>query len=153
MLMVKTIIKNMFSRYATRLHPYQQRVLPDGFRGRFKFATEKCIMCCACAQKCPTKCLRIEPETGLWSRENMACIYCEVCADSCPTGCITMTNVYGRPLTAPRFLEFQCKPRVKKIKASATEKEKKEAVETAILERQQEQEKSPQHTRKTVVEK
>jgi Formate hydrogenlyase subunit 6/NADH:ubiquinone oxidoreductase 23 kD subunit (chain I) len=147
MLMVKTIMKNLFGRYATRLHPFEQKVLPEAYRGRFKFAIDKCIMCNACALKCPTLCISINPDTGYWAREVKGCVYCGVCADKCPTGCITMTNVYKPPITELTIQEFHCKPRVKKGKASASE------VQDAILEKQKEDEKKPQVMRKVVAEK
>ena len=138
MFMTKTILSNLLNKYSTRLHPAEQRVLPDGFRGRFKFAIDKCIMCRACVLKCPTKCIRIEPDTGLWEREVMACIYCGVCAEVCPTGCITMTNVYRPPITEPAYLSFQCKPKpVKKAKA-ASAADSKEQIEAAIKKKQKE---------------
>ena len=117
MLMTKTIFGNLLKKYSTRLHPGEQRILPDGFRGRFKFAINKCIMCRLCAIKCPTKVILIDPEIGLWEREVMGCLYCGVCADVCPTGCISMTNVYRPPITEPAFLRFNVKPKPSKKNA------------------------------------
>ena len=140
MLMLKTIAKNLANKYSTRCHPFEQRVLAEGFRGKFKFVIDKCIMCRACSLKCPTQCLRVEPETGLWAQDLMACVHCGICAEVCPTGCIIMTNVYEGPMTEPTYLEFKCKPKMKKMKANATEEEKQEAVVEAILEKQKEKE-------------
>lgn len=142
MRMLKTIINNLTHKYSTRRHPFEQRVLADGFRGRFKFAIDKCIMCEACSRKCPTMCLHVEPEEGLWSREVMACVYCGLCAEVCPTGCITMTNVYRPPITEPTYLRFNVEPRKKKkVKKDATDSEKKEAIAEAILEQQKDRDK------------
>ncbi|WP_027187947.1 4Fe-4S binding protein [Desulfovibrio cuneatus] len=139
MLMGRTIIKNLLHKYATRLHPYEQRILPDKFRGRFRFIIDKCIMCRNCAVKCPTKCITIDPETGLWEREVMACVYCGVCADVCPTGCIIMTNVYRPPITEPTKLTFMCTPRPKKKKPTEeAQTMNKKDVETAIKQQQAE---------------
>ena len=136
MFMTKTIFGNLLKKYSTRLHPVEQRILPDGFRGRFKFAISKCILCRACVIKCPTKVIRIDPELGLWEREVMGCLYCGVCADVCPTGCITMTNVYRPPITEPAFLRFNVKPRpAKKDKEMPKEKEIKAAIEEKIAEK------------------
>lgn len=124
MFMTKTVLGNLLKKYSTRLHPFEQRVLPDGYRGRFKFVIEKCIMCRQCAIKCPTQVIRIEPEKGIWEREVMGCLYCGVCADVCPTGCLTMTNVYRPPITEPAFLKFNVKPRpAKKAKNEDTPSE------------------------------
>ncbi|MDL2291184.1 4Fe-4S binding protein [Desulfovibrio sp. OttesenSCG-928-F20] len=131
MFMTKTIIGNLLKKYSTRLHPFEQRVLPDGYRGRFKFVIDKCIMCRQCAIKCPTQVIRIEPEKGIWEREVMGCLYCGVCADVCPTGCLTMTNVYRPPITEPAFLKFNVKPRpAKKSKTdeAPTPKQVQEAI-------------------------
>lgn len=121
MFMTKTIFGNLLKKYSTRLHPVEQRILPDGYRGQLRFASDKCILCRACAIKCPTKIIRIDPEIGLWEQEVMGCLYCGVCADVCPTDCIAMSNVYRPPLTEPAFLRFNVKPRPKKSAALKAE--------------------------------
>ncbi|MDL2316339.1 4Fe-4S binding protein [Desulfovibrio sp. OttesenSCG-928-A18] len=139
--MAKTIINNLLHKYSTRLHPVEQRILPDGFRGRFKFVIDKCILCKQCAIKCPTQVIHIDPEVGLWERQVMGCLYCGVCEDVCPTGCITMTNVYRPPITEPAFLRFNVKPRpAKKAKSGAGADVQEngavlEAIEEKVLER------------------
>ncbi len=135
MFMTKTILSNLLTKYATRMHPVEQRILPDGFRGRFKFAIDKCILCRQCVLKCPTKVIRIDPEVGLWEREVMGCLYCGVCADVCPTGCLTMTNVYRPPITEPAFLRFNVKPRPAKKKELSQEGEIKAAIEAKVAEK------------------
>lgn len=140
MFMTKTIFANLLSKYSTRLHPFEQRVLPDGYRGRFKFVIDKCIMCRQCAIKCPTQVIRIEPEKGIWEREVMGCLYCGVCADVCPTGCLTMTNVYRPPITEPAFLKFNVKPRpAKKGKddGEPSAKQVKDAIEAKAVENEE----------------
>ena len=114
MYMTKTILGNLLKKYSTRLYPDEQRVLPDAFRGRFKFVVDKCILCRLCVIKCPTKVIRIDPEVGLWEREVMGCLYCGVCADVCPTGCIIMTNIHRPPILEQAFLRFNVKPRPSK---------------------------------------
>ena len=147
MFMTKTIIGNLLHKYSTRLHPMEQRAMPAGIRGNLTIDADKCIACRICAIKCPTQCILVQPETGLWERETMACIYCGVCADVCPTGCITMTNVYRGPFTEPNFLRFQCKPKVSKkakggaaLSPDASPEEKKAAVEAAVKAKQEENE-------------
>lgn len=135
MLMAKTIFSNLLKKYSTRLYPGEQRILPDGFRGRFKFVIDKCILCRQCVVKCPTKVIRIDPEIGLWEREVMGCLYCGVCADVCPTGCIAMTNTYRPPITEQSYLRFNVKPRPSKKKAAPMdETEIQEAIQQKISE-------------------
>ena len=121
MFMTPTIISNLFSRYATRLYPFVPRTV-EGSRGGLNIDIDKCVMCKACAVRCPTNCLTVEAEKGLWEREVMACIYCGVCADCCPTDCISMTIPHNPPMTGPEFSKFQGKPRVKKAAKSASTK-------------------------------
>ena len=119
MLMSKTIFSNLLGKYSTRLHPFEQRPMPEGFRGRLQFDSESCIMCGICARKCPTHCIHIDADAGLWEREVKACVFCGVCAESCPTQSITQTNVYRSPITEAVIQKHQCKPRQKKAKAAA----------------------------------
>lgn len=132
MFMTKTIFNNLLKKYSTRLHPFEQRVLPEGFRGRFKFAIDKCILCRNCVVKCPTGVIRIDAEEGIWERAVMGCLYCGVCADVCPTGCITMTNVYRPPITEPAFLSFRVTPRPKKAKGVTKTSDTPGEIEAAI---------------------
>lgn len=152
MFMTKTIFANLMSKYATRLHPFEQRILPEGYRGRFKFAIDKCILCRQCAIKCPTQVIDIDAEKGIWHREVMGCLYCGVCADVCPTGCITMTNVYRPPITEPAFLTFHVKPRPAKKKGkddgAASEKE----IQAALEQKVEEAEEKPAVSKKSAVE-
>ena len=151
MFMTKTIFANLMSKYATRLHPFEQRVLPEGFRGRFKFAIDKCILCRQCAIKCPTKVIDINAEEGIWHREVMGCLYCGVCADVCPTGCITMTNVYRPPITEPAFLTFHVTPRPAKKKAKSEVPSEKE-IQAALEKKVEETEAKPAVSKKVTVE-
>jgi len=136
MYMTKTIMSNLLKKYSTRLHPFEQRILPDGFRGRLKFAIKKCILCRLCEIKCPTKIIHIDAEIGLWEREVMGCLYCGVCADVCPTGCITMTNVHRPPIMEPAFQRFNVTPKPSKKKEQpAQEGEIKAALEAKAVEK------------------
>jgi ech hydrogenase subunit F len=133
--MTKTILSNLLNKYSTRLHPFEEHILPDTFRGRFKFVIDKCISCRLCEAKCPTKVIRIDTEIGLWEREVMGCLYCGVCVDVCPTGCIIMTNVYRPPITEQAVLRFNVKPKPAKKKESGQEGEIKAALEAKAVEK------------------
>lgn len=120
MFMTKTVLSNLMSKYSTRLHPVEQRVLPEMYRGRFEFIPEKCILCKICSIKCPTKVITVDTETGVWTQDVKGCVYCGVCEDVCPTKCLHLTNVYHEPFTETRpMLSFTAPPRPKKVKAEA----------------------------------
>ena len=120
MFMSKVVLKNLFSKYATRKHPFVRREQPEGARGMFAFDEDDCIQCGMCATKCPTNCITLDPEKGIWKRSIMACLYCGVCADVCPKKCIHLTNKYRGPVTKEEFLVFHTKPKVKKAKPAAS---------------------------------
>lgn len=116
MFMTKTIISNLLHKYATRLHPAEQRPMAAGNRGNLVIEASKCIACRICANKCPTGVISVDPENGKWEQRINGCVYCGVCADVCPTHCITMTPDYRRPFLEPAFLRCDIKPRPKKVK-------------------------------------
>ena len=119
MWMTKVILGNLLNKYSTKLHPFEKREMPEAYRGQFKLDSELCIMCQACALKCPTKCITIEPELGLWTQDAMACVHCAVCVEVCPTSCLTMTKEYRSPYIKRMTQEFRCPPRIKKNKIAA----------------------------------
>ena len=116
MFMTKTIISNLLHKYATRLHPVEQRPMAAGNRGNLAIEASKCFACRICANKCPTGVITVDPENGKWEQRINGCVYCGVCADVCPTHCITMTTDYRRPFLEPAFLRCDIKPRPKKVK-------------------------------------
>ena len=130
MLMTKTILSNMLHKYATRLHPMEQRSPASGNRGGLAIAAEKCTSCRLCAMKCPTKVITVDAEAGVWEQRIMGCVYCGVCAEVCPTQCITMLDDYRRPFMETAFLRCNVKARPKKVKpAEAPAVEGAKAVE------------------------
>ena len=121
MLMTKTILSNLLNKYATRLHPVEQRTPPPGNRGSLSIAADKCISCRLCATKCPTSVIKVDPEAGTWEYKVMGCVFCGVCAEVCPTHCITLSNEYRRPFLEEGVMRHAIKVRPKKVKADAGE--------------------------------
>jgi ech hydrogenase subunit F len=95
--MLPTIIKNLFSRPATRRYPYVRREPFTGARGRVHFDMEKCNLCTACARVCPANAIIVDKENKTIEYDPFACIYCGNCADSCPRKAITMDIFYSLP--------------------------------------------------------
>lgn len=68
--------------------------LPDRYRGRPVFDTEKCPPgCAACADACPTQAIRLnaggKPEVDLGR-----CLFCADCLQACPTGAVRYSKDY-----------------------------------------------------------
>jgi formate hydrogenlyase subunit 6/NADH:ubiquinone oxidoreductase subunit I len=99
--MIPVVIKNLLSRSATRPYPRTPRRLPPGVRGQLVNDAEKCILCGACARKCPSQCLTVKREEGLWQCDPFACVYCGNCVEVCPTGSLSQLRQW-RPATGKR---------------------------------------------------
>ncbi len=131
MRMIPTILKNLVNKPATQPHPFIKRAIPAIYRGILTIEPEKCIMCKACATKCPTGCISVDPSSGLWKRDIMACVYCGVCVEVCPVKCIHMENAYTQPMSERQTQEYQCKPRVKKSAADKKDSKPEPRAENA----------------------
>ena len=84
--MIPVVIRNLLSGSATRPYPRTSRLLFAGTRGQLVNDAEKCILCGVCARKCPSQCLTVKREEGLWQCDPFACVFCGVCVEVCPTG-------------------------------------------------------------------
>jgi Ni,Fe-hydrogenase III small subunit/ferredoxin len=60
--------------------------LPESFRGRPVLDASRCVDGCrACAERCPTDAIRIEPSLAI---DLGRCLFCAECVAACPTGAI-----------------------------------------------------------------
>lgn len=95
--MLPTIVRNLFSRPATRRYPYVRREPFPGSRGKVLFDMEKCNLCVACARICPANAITVDKENKTVTYDSFACIYCGNCVDSCPKKAIGMDISYSLP--------------------------------------------------------
>ena len=105
--MLPTILKNLFTGYATRLYPIQVREPFDKARGHITFNDDKCILCGACALRCPSVAIDIDKEKKELTFYPARCIVCEVCVHACPTDAIDLifkwrTPFYEKPTEVHR---------------------------------------------------
>ena len=96
--MFPTIIKNLFTRPATRRYPFfdTREPFPDA-RGRLYFDTNKCDLCGDCARVCPADALRVDTEGQELHYDPFKCIYCATCVQTCLQFAISMDNHYMPP--------------------------------------------------------
>ena len=116
MFMTKNILRNLFSKKATRMYPVVARPDFEGFRGELANDIEKCIFCKACQLKCPSNCITVDPKAGTWELDVMACVYCSICVETCPTKCLSMKAAYRKPFTERQIQTLQGTPRAAKKK-------------------------------------
>jgi len=69
---------------------------PQGFRGKHKFESEKCIGCGACAQVCSSDAIEVSEKDGrrVIKVDYSHCSFCGFCQDECPTQAIKLTQEY-----------------------------------------------------------
>ncbi len=96
--MFPTIIKNLFTRPATRRYPFLDTREPfPGARGRLYFDTNKCDLCGDCARVCPAEAISVVTEGQELHYNPFKCIYCASCVQACLQRAITMDNHYTLP--------------------------------------------------------
>ncbi len=98
--MLPTIIKNLFSRPATRRYPYKDIREPFlGYRGRIHLDPRKCDLSRDCARVCPSGAIEVSPEDRQWTYHPFRCVYCGACMQICPQRAITQDKFYAKPAT------------------------------------------------------
>lgn len=117
--MTKNVVRNLFTKSATRLYPFEVRQPFAGYRGRLDNRIEDCIFCKTCQVKCPSQCITVDPKAGTWECDPFACVYCSICVDHCPTKCLFMDNHHRAPSAEREMLRLQGTPRKKKAPTKA----------------------------------
>ncbi len=95
--MAKEVLRHSVKPPATRDYPFEKPEMPDNFRGKIVFDSEKCIGCRACVRDCPAKAISIvKVADKVFEAEFYLdrCIYCAQCVDSCPKSALTNTKEY-----------------------------------------------------------
>lgn len=109
MSMMRTTLKNLVSKPATRKYPAEPVLLPEGERGRVVYDMSKCIFCGLCEKRCPTNAITMDKPNKRQSVSRAKCIACGVCVESCPTDAIQMRPEYSPPATAPEIHVYDAK--------------------------------------------
>lgn len=86
--MLGNIIKNMFSKPATRMYPQEKRETYKDVRGQIGIDIDKCIFCGICSKKCPSNALEVNRGEKSWEVDHFKCIICGACEEACPKKCI-----------------------------------------------------------------
>lgn len=92
-----TVLKNLFSKPATRMYPQVPRVYPERTRGHIGIHIDDCIFCGICSRKCPTGAIGVARDTKTWSIKRFGCIQCGECVGVCPKKCLSMLQAYTDP--------------------------------------------------------
>ncbi len=98
MFMTKTVLKNLLTKYATRLYPFTKRETFKDVKGELKIEMDKCILCGVCQMRCPSQCIKVNKPAKSWEVDPFACVYCGICVDACPVKCLFQERLYRAPL-------------------------------------------------------
>jgi ech hydrogenase subunit F len=126
-IMLPTILKNLFTGYATRMYPVQVREPFENARGHVVFLDDKCTMCGVCALRCPSVAIITDKEKNELAFYPLRCIVCEVCVQACPSDAIELIYKW-RPSLYDKPVEFHKSTRLAHLRESA-DKVKKQEVE------------------------
>jgi len=116
--MLPTILKNLFTGYATRLYPVQVREPFENARGHVVFLDDKCTMCGVCALRCPSVAITTDKEKNELVFHPLRCIVCEVCVDVCPSDAIELIYKW-RPSFYDKPVELHKSARLAHLRESA----------------------------------
>ncbi|MDQ7830202.1 MAG: 4Fe-4S ferredoxin [Desulfovibrionaceae bacterium] len=112
--MTKNVVRNLLTKSATRLYPFDVREPFEGYRGRLDNRIEECIFCKTCQVKCPSQCITVDAKAGTWDCDPFACVYCAICVDHCPVHCLFMDNTHRKPSAERETIHLQGTPKKKK---------------------------------------
>ncbi len=92
--MVKTAIRTVLRRPATRRYPSVPAKCTPLSRGRVSLDPSRCISCGICMKKCPSGAICVRKEEKTWSIDRLRCIVCNCCVEACPVHCLAMETKY-----------------------------------------------------------
>ncbi len=105
MFMTKTVLKNLMTKYATRLYPFQKIEPFRDVKGELKIEIEKCIFCGVCQMRCPSQCIAVDKKEKSWGVDPFACVYCGICVEVCPVKCLYQERMYRAPADSKQMVQ------------------------------------------------
>ncbi|MEI6603378.1 MAG: 4Fe-4S binding protein [Clostridia bacterium] len=125
--MIGNIVKNLFSKPATRNYPFVVREVPVNARGHISgIDPEACIYCGICQRKCPSDAIVVDKVNRTWEIETYRCIVCSECVTVCPKQCIYMDAKHLTSSTKQDRILCKGSPKPEKVAAPKAETPKPE---------------------------
>jgi ech hydrogenase subunit F len=111
--MTPNVLKNLFSKKATRRYPRVVRPAFENARGALFNDIAKCTFCGACAIKCPSQCITVDKKAAVWRYDPFACVFCGICVDICPPESLYQKSEYRIPVSGRETISLQGEPKQK----------------------------------------
>jgi len=83
MMLIKSVLKNLLTKKATRKFPKEPAHVPVGYRGRHIHYPDRCIYCGLCAKYCPSGAITVDPKKRTWEVDLGKCLFCQQCEETC----------------------------------------------------------------------
>ena len=120
--MIGNIFKNLSSKPATRMYPFDKREPFENSRGQISgIDIDKCVFCGICSKKCPAEAISVNRQEKSWEIDQFKCVICGVCTEVCPKKCILMEEQHKTASTTKEKSKHIQQP--KPTEKTAAEKE------------------------------
>lgn len=97
MIFAKTVLRNLFSKPATRPYPAVPRKYPERTRGHIEIDIDSCVFCGLCSKRCPSGAITVDRAAKSWSIDRFGCVQCGYCVESCNKHSLSMKQAYTEP--------------------------------------------------------
>jgi formate hydrogenlyase subunit 6/NADH:ubiquinone oxidoreductase subunit I len=111
--MTPNVLKNLFSKKATRRYPRVVRTPFEGVRGALFNDIEKCAYCGICALKCPSQCITVDKKAAIWRYDPFVCVFCGICVDACAGKCLHQKSEFRNPVSERETILLKGEPKQK----------------------------------------
>ncbi len=94
--MFREALKHLLKKPATTTYPAEPARIPEGFRAKLRFFSEKCVGCKLCMKDCPANAIFIEKVGDTYEAivHLDRCIYCAQCVYACNKSALEMTKQF-----------------------------------------------------------
>jgi ech hydrogenase subunit F len=133
--MTVNVLKNLITKKSTRPYPFVIREPFEISRGELYNVIEECIFCSTCARKCPSQCITVDKEKGIWTCDPLpACTAGHAWTSVRCTACITSGPGVPSPRPGEMITMQGTPPKPKKKAAPKKENPRNNLEKTSLVE-------------------
>lgn len=106
-MLIKQVLKNLFSKPFTVKYPKGKAEIDPNFRGKVVPIAEKCIGCGICVRNCPSRAIIMINNNKNIEIDLGKCILCGLCVYNCPAKAIKIEPEFEHSTTEPKNLKLR----------------------------------------------